>query len=103
MEHIDWLNSDNIVVVRTNLIIDTFLDDIRNEKCQQLRIISWKKVYYIRYKIRAKVYWYEVFLHKKDSNYYLTPKLIEDKKFKDKINRKYLAFNRDWVINEILN
>lgn len=102
MEHIDWLDPEKTNILRTNLNMDTFLDDIKNKKCQQLRLVKHEGYYYVRYKLSTKIHWYEVSVHS-FSNYLFTPKINLSGKFKDKLNRKYLTFNRDWIINEILN
>lgn len=102
MEHIDWLKPENVNVLRVNLNMDSFLDDIKNQKCQQLRLVKHEGSYYVRYKLGRKVYWYEVSVHS-FGDYLFTPKKELTGKIKDSINRKYLTFNRDWVISEILN
>lgn len=102
MEHIDWLNPENINVLRVNLNMDSFLDDIKNKKYQQLRLVKHEGYYYVRYKLSKRVFWYEVSIHS-FGDYLLTPRKQLTGKIKDSINRKYLTFNRDWVINEILN
>lgn len=102
MIHIDWLRPEDVHIVRTNLKPDTFLDDIKNQKCEQLRLIKITNTYYIRYKLGRKVFWWQVFLHSKKNIYYLTPTEITDKNLKDKMNRKYLKFNRNWLIDKLL-
>ena len=101
MEHIEWLDPERVNVIRISLKIDTFLDDIKNKKCQQLRIIKEGDFHYVRYKLGRKIYWYKVGIHS-FVDYLMTPTEITGKE-KEKLNRKYLSFNRDWAISSILN
>lgn len=100
MEHINWINKSNISLVRINLKYDSFLSDI---DIYQSRLIRLKGEYYIRYKKSNKIFWYSTFIHKiSDSFYHITIDLIVDKKLRNKLNRKYIPFNREWSLNLIL-
>jgi hypothetical protein len=100
MEHINWINKSNISLVRINLKYDSFLSDI---DIYQSRLIRLKGEYYIRYKKGNKIFWYSTFIHKiSDSFYHITIDLIDDDKLRNKLNRKYIPFNREWSLNLIL-
>jgi hypothetical protein len=100
MKHIDWLNKSNINLLRINLKNDTFLSDINLYKT---RLILFKEEYFIRYKKGNKVYWYLTFIHKiSDGYYHLTIDIIDDEKSRNKLNRKYIPFNRDYSLNLLL-
>lgn len=101
MEHIDWLNKSNINLLRINLKNDTFLSDV---DLYETRLILFKNQYFIRYKKSNKIYWYLTSIHKiSGSCYYLTIDTINDEKIRNRLNRKYIIFNRDYSLNLLLN
>lgn len=101
MKHIDWLKSSNINLIKVNLRYDTLLCDI---DLYQTRLISLNGEYFIRYKKGRKIFWYKSYLHKTSNGfYYLTLEIINDEKIRNKLNRKYIVFNRDYILSSLFN
>ena len=100
VEHINWINKSNINLVRINLKYDSFLSDINT---YQSRLIKLKNDYFIRYKKANRIFWYSTFIHKNSDNmYHITIDLIDDNKLREKLNRKYIPFNREYSLNLLL-
>jgi hypothetical protein len=100
VEHINWINKSNIHLVRINLKYDSFLSDIN---LYQSRLVKFDNEYFIRYKKSNKIFWYSTYIHKISKDYYhITIDLIDDDKLRNRLNRKYIPFNREWSLNLLL-
>jgi hypothetical protein len=95
-----WIKKSKINLIRLNLKYDSFLSDIDT---YQSRLIKIGSEHFIRYKKKNKIYWYYAFIHGIYGDYYhITVDLMDNDKLRNKLNRKYISFNRDYNIDILL-
>jgi hypothetical protein len=104
MTHVEWIDKNNIEVVRVNTRkYDSFLGDIIEKTTSvKPRLLLSEGVYYVRYKKSKKINWFRIFLHKVSNIYYLTPDEIVDDRVKRRLDNKYRKFNRSDIIKKII-
>ena len=107
MEHIDWLDPDNIIINNGDKN-KSFLDDMKSGEFNNLRLLFINQNNFIRYEIKGNVRWYlSIIIEKRLDVYYLNILDILDMHIPADsklygLENKYKQFNRNELLAEIL-
>lgn len=104
MQHIDWLNPDNIILSNNNISDREFTKDMRSKKFESLRLLEFKDRIrtqnYIRYVLDGQIKWFHChILHKKSNDYFIR---IDKMIIYEHLEDAYIPFNREEIINKLL-
>lgn len=102
MKHIDYINTDNIIITNTGyMTYQELIDDIRINKIDVVRIMEWKESSYICYKVgRSMKWWCIEHQHKKGNDFYITISIVNHT---EELRLAFIPFNRDEKIDSILS
>lgn len=101
MKHITYLNTDNIIITNTkSQIYQEFIDDVRGNKIDMVRMMEWKEGSYICYKLQDSVKWLYIEYQQKSNDFYIT---IWRTTLSEELQSNFVPFIRDEKINAVLS
>lgn len=103
MKHIDFLNSDHIILAnkKTSVSYKEFTKDMRSRKFTDLRLLETKSQFYIRYQIECDFFWYgSNILQRRGKDYYIELSTLPNDLINE-LEKKYIQLNRDEKLNKL--
>jgi len=102
MKHITYLNTDNLIIINTSSqIYQEFIDDVRSNKIDMVRVIEWKESSYICYKLQNSVKWFRIeYQQQKSNDFYITISIVNHT---EELRLVFIPFDRDEKIDSILS
>lgn len=109
MEHINWVDPDNIILANSSSdpAYKKMIDDVQKNgvsEIRQLRVKVSKNTYksYFRYVVNKEIVWFYISNDEtKNGTYYTFIYTIEDNEVKE-LNTSYKLFDREDKLNQLL-
>jgi hypothetical protein len=103
MKHIDWLHPDHIILsnLKNSNSYKVFTKHMRSRDFQDLRLLKFKDVDYIRYQFDGDFLWYSTILQKKGKDYYIEIDLLLSV-ISQELENNYITLNREEKLNKLL-